>query len=43
MDFEVEDDHIDDEEECNGAERAVKFSIRCLDFHMMMAEKELLE
>lgn len=42
-DFEFIDDHIDDEEECAGANRAIKYSIRCLDFHMMMAEKSLLE
>jgi len=42
-DFDFIDDHIDDEEECGGATRAIRYSIKCLDFHMMMAEKSLIE
>lgn len=26
------DDHIDDEEECGGGKRAIRYSIKCLDF-----------
>ena len=35
-DFDFYDDHIDEQEECGGASRAVKFSIRCLDFNNMI-------
>ena len=41
-DFEF-DDHIDDEEECAGCDRAIRYSIKCLDFQMMIAEKSLLD
>lgn len=36
-------DHIDVEEECAGGERAIRYSIKCLDFQMMIAEKSLLD
>ena len=39
-DFEyIEDDYIDEEEEFGGASRAVKLSIRALNFNMMIADK----
>lgn len=37
--FEYIDDYIDEAEEFNGASRAVKMSIRALNFNMMLAEK----
>ena len=37
--FEHIDDYIDEAEEFNGASRAVKLSIRALNFNMMLAEK----
>lgn len=41
-DFDFYDDHIDEQEECGGASRAVKYSIRCLDFNNMISEKDFL-
>lgn len=41
LDFDQFDDQIDDKEECCGANRAARFSIRCLDLNSMMAEKEM--
>lgn len=38
--FEYIDDYIDEAEEFNGASRAVKMSIRALNFNMMLAEKQ---
>lgn len=38
--FEHIDDYIDEAEEFNGASRAVKLSIRALNFNMMLAEKQ---
>lgn len=40
-DFEyIDDDFIDEEEEFGGASRAVKLSIRALNFNMMIADKK---
>ena len=42
--FEFEaDDHIDEQEECGDGKRAVRYSIKCLDFNMLEAEKKLFE
>jgi len=38
--FEYLDDYVDEAEEFNGASRAVKLSIRALNFNMMLAEKQ---
>ena len=38
--FEHIDDYVDEAEEFNGASRAVKLSIRALNFNMMLAEKQ---
>lgn len=38
--FEYFDDFVDEAEEFNGASRAVKLSIRALNFNMMLAEKQ---
>jgi hypothetical protein len=39
-DFEyIDDDFIDEEEEFGGASRAVKLSIKALNFNMMIADK----
>lgn len=37
--FEYLDDYVDEAEEFNGASRAVKLSIRALNFNMMLADK----
>lgn len=38
--FENIDDYIDDHEECGGLDKkTIKFSIKCIDFQMMISEK----
>lgn len=32
------EDYIDEQEECGSEQKAIRFSIRCLDFQMMMPE-----
>jgi hypothetical protein len=40
-DFDNIDDYIDDQEEFGGASRAVKLSIRALNFNMMISNKQV--
>ena len=40
-DFDNCDDFIDDDEEFGGASRAVKLSIRALNFNMMISDKKV--
>jgi len=34
--FDNIEDYVDDQEECGSDQKAIRFSIRCLDFQMMM-------
>ena len=38
---EVVEDYIDEQEECGSDNKAIRFSIRCLDFHMKIPETAL--